>query len=121
MAGIGALLFAPLEHMIWDHFLPSLIGISASEIDGDYRNLLTHSVKTGGVAVRNPLETAEYALETLKMMARHLVSSLVDNDVLFDPNKYRRAVSLASVGAQKERLTRERLVLEDRGNLDDAN
>ena len=98
MAGIGAL-SDPLERMIRDHFIPSLIGIPASKIDGDYQNLLTHSVKTGGLAVRNPLETAEYDLETSKMMTRHLVSPLVDNDVLFNPNEHRRAVSLASVGA----------------------
>ena len=102
--------------MIRDHFLPSLIGIHACEMDGDYQNLLTHSVKTGGLAVRNPIETAEYALETSKMTTRHLVASLVDNDVLFDPNEHRRAVSLASVGARKERLTREQLVLEERGD-----
>ena len=63
VAGIGAL-FAPLERMIRDHFLPSLISIPACEIDGEYRILLSYSVKTGGFAVRNPLETAEYILDT---------------------------------------------------------
>ena len=53
-------------------------------------------------------------------MTRHLVSSLVDNDVPFDPNEHRRDVSLASVGARKKRLTRERLVLEERGDVDAA-
>ena len=119
VAGIGAL-FAPLERMIRDHLLRSLVGIPASEMDGDHRILLTHGVKTGGLAVRNPLETAEYALDTSKVMTRHLVSSLVDNDVPFDPNEHRRAVSLASVGARKKRLTRERLVLEERGDVDAA-
>ena len=35
VAGIGAL-FAPLERMIRDHFLRSLVGIPASEMDGDH-------------------------------------------------------------------------------------
>ena len=101
IAGIGGL-FALLKRMIRNHFLPSLIGIHACEMDGDYQNLLTHSVKTGGLAVRNPIETAEYALKTSKMMTRHLVTSLVENYVLFDPSEHRRAVSLESVGARTE-------------------
>ena len=71
--------------------------------------------------VRKPLKTAEYTLETSKMTTKHLVSCLVENDVLFDPNEHRQAVSLASVGPRKERLTRERLVLEDRDDLDNTN
>ena len=100
MAGIEGL-FAPLERIIRDHFLSSLIGIPACEIDGDYQNLLTHSVNTGGLTVRNPCETAEYAFETLKMMTRHLVISLAKNDILLDPNEHRMAVSLACFGDQK--------------------
>ena len=42
--------------MICTHFLPSLLGIPSVEIDGDYRQLLTHSVKLGGLAIRNPVE-----------------------------------------------------------------
>ena len=53
VAGIGAL-FASLTIMIRDHFLPGLIGIPACEIDGDYQNILTHSVNMGCLAVRNP-------------------------------------------------------------------
>ena len=63
VAGIRAQ-FAPLKRMIWDHFLPSLIEIPACEIDGDYQNVLTYSVKTGGIVVRNPCKTVEYALIT---------------------------------------------------------
>ena len=58
--------FEPLERMMRSKFLPSLIGIPTDKIDGDYRNLLTHSVKTGGLAIRNPTETANYNLETSK-------------------------------------------------------
>ena len=72
--------------MIRDHFLPSLIGIPTCEVDGDYQNLLTHSVKTGGLAVRNPYKTKKYVLETSKMTTRQLVTYLVENDVLLDPN-----------------------------------
>ncbi len=40
------------------HFLPALLGVPSVEIDGDYRQLLTHSVKLGGLAIRNPVDTA---------------------------------------------------------------
>ena len=37
-----------LEEAIRKHFLPALLGVPSVEIDGDYRQLLTHSVKLGG-------------------------------------------------------------------------
>jgi len=46
--------FSPLEEVIHTHFLPALLGVSSVEIDGDYHQLLTHSVKLGGLAIRNP-------------------------------------------------------------------
>jgi hypothetical protein len=36
------------------HFLPALLGVPLVEIDGEYRQLLTHSVKLGGLAIHNP-------------------------------------------------------------------
>ena len=109
VAGIG-FLFAPLERMIRDHFLPSLLGIPACEIDGEYRTLLSHSVKTGGMAVRNPLETAEFVHDTSKTMTRHLVASLVERNTPFDPSEHRSTVAQASTGARRDRLARERML-----------
>ena len=37
--------FQPLEKEIWMSFLPALLGIPPTAIDGDYRQLLTHGVK----------------------------------------------------------------------------
>jgi hypothetical protein len=37
--------FSPLEEVIPTHFLPALLGVPLVEIDGEYRQLLTHSVK----------------------------------------------------------------------------
>ena len=50
--------FAPLEEAILTHLLPSFLGIPSTENDGEYRQLLTHSVKMGGLAIRNPTDTA---------------------------------------------------------------
>ena len=47
-------------------------------------------------------------------MTRHIMTSIVEDDILFDPNKYPHAVSLASMGTRKDPLTREQLVLEER-------
>ena len=76
----------------------------------------------GGFAIRNPLETAEFALKTPKIMMRHLVLPIFNNVVLFDSNEHCQAVSLslASVSARQERLTREQLVLEDCSGVDSA-
>jgi hypothetical protein len=41
--------FAPLEVAIRKKFLPALLGIATSDLDGKFRELLTHSVKTGGI------------------------------------------------------------------------
>jgi hypothetical protein len=50
--------FSPLEEAIRMHFLPALLGVPSVEIDGEYRQLLTNSVKLGGLAIRNPVDTA---------------------------------------------------------------
>jgi hypothetical protein len=36
------------------HFLPALLGVPSGEIIREYRQLLTHSVKLGGLAIHNP-------------------------------------------------------------------
>ena len=63
-------------------------------------------MKERGLAVRNPLETAQHALEKSKSMTRHLVQLLIDNIVAFDSNENQRATTLASVGARKDRMER---------------
>jgi len=35
--------FAPLEVAIRTKFLPALLGIAASDLDGEFRELLTHT------------------------------------------------------------------------------
>jgi hypothetical protein len=47
--------FASLEVAIRTKFLLALMGIAASDLDGEFRELLTHGVKTGGIAIRNPV------------------------------------------------------------------
>jgi hypothetical protein len=56
--------FAPLEVAIRTKFLLALLGIATSDLDGEFRELLTHGVKTGGIAIRNPVDTAVHVHET---------------------------------------------------------
>ena len=53
-----AAFFQPLEVCIRKYFCPALIGIEAHEIDGKFRELLSHRVKKGGLEIRNPLDQA---------------------------------------------------------------
>jgi hypothetical protein len=52
--------FAPLEVAIRTKFLPALLvlGIVASDLDGEFRELSTHGVKTGGISFLEPMDTA---------------------------------------------------------------
>ena len=70
--------FEPLEKIIRNKFLPSLIRIPTTKINGEYRNLLAYSVKTGGLAIRNPIETANhvFALWRLPSGVWHLAFGL---------------------------------------------
>ncbi len=48
-----ALFFTLLKEAICTHFLPSLLGIPLMEINGEYCQLLTHSIKMGGLTCSN--------------------------------------------------------------------
>ena len=56
--------FAPLEVAIRTKFLPALLRIATSDLDGEFRELLTHGVKTSGITIRNPVDTAVHVHET---------------------------------------------------------
>ncbi len=64
--------FSPLEEAIRMHFLPALLGVPSVEIDGDYRQLLTHSVKLGGLTIHNPVDTAPRVHKASLAATHHL-------------------------------------------------
>ena len=84
--------FAPLEVAIRTKFLPALLGIVASDLDGDFRELLTHSVKTGKVAIRNPVDTTVHVHKTSLRTTSHLVTSMVDKDAYLNLEDHRECV-----------------------------
>jgi len=103
--------FAPLEEAIRTHFLPSLLGIPSSEIDGDYRQLLTHSVKMGGLAIRNPVDTAPRVHLASIAATRHLTASLVRDATRFDLGTHRTCANEAGLAARRDRLQDEQIFL----------
>jgi hypothetical protein len=81
--------FAPLEVAIRTKFLPALLGIAALDLDGKFCKLLTHSVKTGGIAIRNPMNTTVHVNETSLRATSHLIASMVDRDTCLDLEDHR--------------------------------
>ncbi len=74
----------PLEKAIHIHFIPALIGLQDGDIDGKYRELLTHSVTKGGLTLRNPMDTVASVHEASLDATLHLTRLLVDSAVKFD-------------------------------------
>jgi hypothetical protein len=91
--------FSPLEAAIRTSFLPALLGIPSAEIDGEYRQLLTHSVKLGGLAIRNPVDTAPSVHKALLVATRHLTASLVNAPTRFDLGTHRQCAIAAGLVA----------------------
>ena len=84
MVADTALFFSPLKAAIRTNFLPALLGIPSTEIDGKYCQLLTHSIKLGGLAIHNPVDAAPSVHMALIAATHHLTASLVDAQIRFD-------------------------------------
>ena len=108
--------FQPLEKEIRTSFLPALLGIPPTAIDGDYRQLLTHGVKQGGLAIRNPVDTAQRIHSTSLAATRYLTESLVREDAgAFDLGVHRKCATEAGRDAREFRLIDEQRFLDVRG------
>jgi hypothetical protein len=80
-------------------FLPALLGIPSAEIDGEYCQLLTHSVKLGGLAIRNPVDTAPSVHKALLVATCHLTASLVNAQTRFDLGMHWQCAIAAGLAA----------------------
>ncbi len=96
--------FAPLEVAIRTKFLPALLGIAAADLDSEFRQLLTHGVKTGGIAIRDPMDTAVHVHETSLCTTSHLVTSMVDKDAYLNLEDHRECVVRWGQYGRTERL-----------------
>jgi hypothetical protein len=100
--------FALLEVAIRTKFLPALLGIAASDLDGEFHELLTHGVKTGGITIRNPVDTAVHVHETSLLATSHLVTSMVDKDAHLNLEDHRECVVHWGQYGREARLKWER-------------
>jgi hypothetical protein len=96
-------------------FLPALLGIPPTEFDGEYRQLLTHGVKQGGLAICNPVDTAPNIHLALLAATCHLTMSRVDTETRFDLGAHRPCATAAGQAVRKSRLIDEQLFLDRRG------
>jgi hypothetical protein len=105
-----------LEWEIRMSFLPALLGIPPTEINGGYRQLLTQGVKQGGLAIRNPVDTAPSIHAASLAATRYLTVSLVRGGIRrFDLGAHRTCATKAGQAARKSRLIEEQLFLDGRG------
>jgi hypothetical protein len=99
----------------WTSFLPALLGIPSTEINGGYCQLLTHGIKPGGLAIRNPVDTAPSIYSASLAETCHLTVSLVDARTQFDLGVHCYCATEAGQAARKSQLTNERLFLDRHG------
>jgi len=102
----------PLEKAIREVFLPNLLGVDKADIDDDMRNLISHSVKNGGMAIPNPVEAAPLLYESSVNASSILVESLLTGGNL-NQKAHRENVRQAGKSAKKARLVAEMASLED--------
>ena len=70
----------PIEEAPQETLFPSLLG--EEEITSDFRKILGHSVKHGGIGIPYPRLSAESAYNTSKSASMELVESLLGGYVL---------------------------------------
>ena len=104
-------MMGPIEEALRDKIPPSIFGWK--DIDADYRKILGHSVKHGGLGIPDPWLSVECAYNTSKAASRELVDSLIGGSIL-NYVGHRACIHKAS---QSERLSKrivELLELYDR-------
>ena len=72
-------LIGPIEEALREKFFPSLFG--GEDITADFRKILVHSVKHGGLGIPDPRLSVECAYNTSKAASRELVYSLLGGSV----------------------------------------
>jgi hypothetical protein len=107
--------FAPLEVAIRTKFLLALLGIAALDLDGEFRELLTHSVKMGSIAIWNPVDTAVHVHKTTLNATSHLVASMVNRDACLDLEDHHDCVIFWGLYGHTEHLGHKRKFVDAQG------
>ena len=70
----------PIEEALREKFFPSLFG--GEEITANFRKILGHSVKHGGLGISDPRLSAKSAYNASKVASKELVDSILGGSVL---------------------------------------
>ena len=97
--GVGTLM-GPIEEALRDKFFPALL--RGEEINAEFRQILGHSIKHGGLCIPETQLSAESAYNTSKATSGELVDSLLGGSAL-NYVGHRACVRQASAGARRER------------------
>ena len=95
--GVGTLI-GPIEEARREKFFPEIF--RGEDINAEFRQILGHSVKHGGIGIPDPRSSAESAYNTSKVDSRELVDSLLGGSALKYVG-YRACVCKASLTARR--------------------
>jgi hypothetical protein len=98
----------PVEEAIRDVFIPALLECSAEDVRGnsDFRQLLSHGCKQGGLNIRNPVASAPRMRQSSVEGGKVLVKSLREAGDL-DLVEHQQCAKGAGLRAKKERVELE--------------
>ena len=91
----------PIEEAIREKFFPALFG--GEEINAEFRKILDHSVKHGGLGIPESRLSVESAYSTSKAASVELVDSLLGGFAL-NYIGHRACVRKASLEARREKM-----------------
>ena len=94
------ILIGPIEEALREKLFPSLFG--GEEINAEFRKILGHSVKHGGLGILEPRLSAKSVYNTSKLTSGELVDFLLGGTAL-NYVGHRACVRGASAGEIKER------------------
>jgi hypothetical protein len=98
----------PIEDAIQGKFIPALMGCTVEEAARiDFRTLLTHGVKQGGLNLRNPVAAAPKLRQSSVEATAVLVKSLLEGTAL-DTEEHKECVREARRKNKKERVEAEK-------------
>ena len=103
--------FEHVEQALRNDFIPALFGVDS--ISGEDRELISHSVRRGGFAIRNPVDTAIPMYGASKAATAEMVASMCEGKPL-NLEQHQANVKEASMQARIKRANRENAYLQKR-------
>ncbi|KAL7524012.1 hypothetical protein ACHAXR_000406, partial [Thalassiosira sp. AJA248-18] len=102
----------PVEVAIREVLIPALLAVKPDEVKDDFRQLLSHGVKQGGINIRNPTAGAERLHQSSLEACESLVASLMANTPL-GSEEHKQCVRKAGTKTLKERVDSEKAFVKE--------